>query len=209
MGNVRLASALVTFVFAPLSAHAGDELGREPEPLLVHGTRVGGSNADAALAVRVDEEGYTYVAGWARSLDFPGCDGRSPENGRDAVLFKLAPNGQELVWSLTLGGRGDDEAVALALADDGSVFVGGTTHSHDFPTTRNAHDRSHDGGMDAFVVRVSATGNLLWSTLLGGQAEEQLAGLALTSSGQVTLAGTTRSPDFPLTSEGVLRAPLG
>jgi hypothetical protein len=209
MGNVRLASALVLSVLASAPARAGDELGRGPRPQRVHETRVGGSNADAALDVCVDEEGCTYVAGWTRSLDFPGCDGQSPANGRDALLFKLSPDGQELLWSLTLGGRGDDEAVALALADDGSVFVGGTTHSRDFPTTRNVHDRSHDGGMDAFVARVSASGNLVWSTFLGGQAEEELADLALSSSGQVTLVGTTRSSDFPETSAGTLRAPHG
>jgi hypothetical protein len=209
MGKVRLASALATSVLAPFSAHAGDEPEREARPLSVHATRIGGSNADAALAVRVDEEGCTYVAGWARSLDFPGSEERSPENGRDALLFKLAPDGQELLWSLTLGGRGDDEAVSLALTDGGDVLVAGTTHSRDFPTTRNAHDRTHDGGIDAFVARVSQDGNLLWSTLLGGQAEEELAAVALSSAGLVTVAGTTRSPDFPVTSGAALRAPLG
>lgn len=209
MGKSLLVPAIAASFVTPLAPHAGDELAPIGPPVLVHHTHVGGSNADAAADVCADESGATYVAGWVRSLDFPAAEARSPEDGRDAVVFKLSPDGRELLWTVTLGGRGDDEAVALALGPDGELVVAGTTHSPDFPTSRNAHDRAFAGGMDAWVARISPAGELQWSTLLGGRAEDEAADVALSRTGHITLVGTTRSGDFPTTSGAALHAPLG
>jgi len=208
MGKVLFASTLVSSSVLVLGAHAAGD-GRTPgTPVLIHASHVGGSSSDEARDVFVDEEGCAYVVGSTRSFDFPGVEPRSVERGRDALVFKLSPDGREVLWALCLGGRGDDEATTLAVSPTGEVYVSGTTASHDFPTTRNAHDRRLDGGVDGFVARLSPDGNLRWATLLGGSAEEEVAGLALSASGQVTVAGTTRSHDFPL-SAGAYRAVAG
>jgi len=61
-----------------------------------------------------------------------------------------------------------------------------------------------------FVLRLSADGSALrYGTLLGGSSEDTLAGLALSTDGEVTVAGTTRSRDFPVTSGSVGREPRG
>lgn len=195
---------------------------REPDaalvidPVLVYGSHVGGSNADGASAILVDEDGAAYVTGWARSVDFPRLG--TPVGalrGKDAVVFKLAPDGRELVWATYLGGRGDDEGTAIALVttsgeERGQVLVAGNTSSHDFPTTANALDRSASGGADGFVARLAADGSaIVFATLLGGSAEDTVTGLALTSSGQITLAGTTRSRDFPVSSASYAVEPRG
>jgi len=206
MGKILLSSAFASsFVLVSGAPLAGDERPVGP-PVLAYSGHVGGSSADEARDVFVDEEGCAYVVGSTRSFDFPGSEARSVERGRDAVVFKLAPEGREVLWSVCLGGRGDDEATVLAVSETGEVYVAGTTASSDFPSTRNSHDRRLDGGVDGFVARLSADGHLIWSTLLGGSAEEEVTGLALSSAGHVTVAGTTRSRDFPLTP-GAYRAP--
>ncbi len=181
------------------------------DPVLVYSSHVGGSNAEAAHATFVDEAGAVYVAGWARSTDFPGLDAPvGAQRGKEAVVFKLAPDGRELVFATYLGGRGDDEATALVVDRVGRVLVAGNTASDDFPTTANALDRSPSGGTDGFVARLAADGaTLVFSTLLGGSAEDTLAGLALSPSGQVTVAGTTRSRDFPVSSSSYAVEPRG
>ena len=62
-------------------------------------------------------------------------------------------------------------------------------------------------GVDAFVTKVNAAGNsLIYSTLLGGPPPQSFAsqntqgsGIALDSSGNVYIVGTTQSPGFPVT----------
>ncbi|NOT31420.1 MAG: hypothetical protein HOP15_13315, partial [Planctomycetes bacterium] len=181
------------------------------DPVLVYSSHVGGSNADAASATFVDEDGAVYVAGWARSTDFPGLGARAGAlNGKEAVVFKLAPDGRELVFATYLGGRGDDAATALLVDRDGQVLVAGNTASDDFPTTAQALDRSPSGGADGFVAKLAADGStLLFSTLLGGSAEDNVSGLALTAGGLITLAGTTRSRDFPVSSASYSSEPRG
>jgi len=152
-----------------------------------------------------------YVTGWARSADFPGL-GAAPgvQRGKEAVVFKLAPDGRELVFATYLGGRGEDEGTAIAVDREGQVIVAGNTASDDFPTTEGAHDRTPSGGADGFVAKLAADGSrLVFSTLLGGSAEDAVAALALTAGGQITLAGTTRSRDFPVSSGSYAPEPRG
>lgn len=182
------------------------------DPVLVYGTHVGGSNADEAAAVFLGELGSTYVTGWARSVDFPASGGAplGAARGKEVVVFKLAPDGRELVYATTLGGRGDDRGVALQVTPEGRVVLAGVTQSEDFPTTANAFDRSPSGGVDGFVLGLERDGStLLFSTLLGGSAEDEIAGLALDDSGRITLAGTTRSRDFPTSSGSFCGEPRG
>lgn len=181
------------------------------DPVLVYSSHVGGSNADGARATFIDEQGSTYVTGWARSVDFPALGAPAGAlRGKEAVVFKLAPDGRELVYATYLGGRGDDEGTALVVDREGRALVAGNTASDDFPTTENALDRSPSGGADGFVAKLSADGSsLVFATLLGGSAEDDLAAMALTAGGQITLAGTTRSRDFPVSSGSYALEPRG
>jgi len=182
------------------------------DPVLVYATHVGGSNADEASAVFVDEQGALSATGWARSSDFPSTRPRPgvSARGKDAVLFKLAPDGRELVYSTTFGGRGDDQGMAVHVNARGQAIVAGTTDSDDFPTTENAYDRTACGGSDGFVVQFSADGSALErATFVGGSAEDQVAGMVLGPGGELTLAGTTRSRDYPVSSGSYGTEPRG
>jgi hypothetical protein len=61
---------------------------------------------------------------------------------------------------------------------------------------------------DAFVTRLDATGNVVYSTYIGGLGEDQGLGVALDPGGNVFLAGTTRSRDLVTTSKA-LQSELG
>src|SRR5262249_41453076 len=70
-----------------------------------------------------------------------------------------------------------------------------------FPTTPGAYDRTFSGTTDAFVARLSAGGDtLVWSTLLGGSADESAYGIAVEPSGAATAVGITGASDYPTTS---------
>ena len=77
----------------------------------------------------------------------------------------------------------------------------GGTGSSDFPTTAGAFDTTHNGGDDAFVTKLDASGAALgYSTYLGGSGGEDGYGLALDGAGSAYLTGGTGSSDFPTTA---------
>jgi hypothetical protein len=103
----------------------------------------------------------------------------------------------ELLYSSYLGGAELDFGTAIVIAADGSVLLGGSTRSSDFPT-ENPFQEEYGGSSDAFVVRMSADGaQLLSSTYLGGEAGDGAAGIEVDSNGTIYLAGDTSSEDFP------------
>jgi hypothetical protein len=89
----------------------------------------------------------------------------------------------------------------LAIDSDGSVYVAGVSDSVDFPVRNGFQDRL-GGGRDAFLTKLVPDGSGVdWATYLGGAGTESNAAVALDSDGNVLVAGTTDSPDFPLASE--------
>lgn len=117
----------------------------------------------------------------------------------DAFVFRLSSDGRGMIFSTFLGGAGSESGHGVAIASDGSVYVGGETNSSDFPTTAGANDTSHAGLYDAFVSHLNSTGTvLLHSTFLGGVFDERLSDLVLDGQGRPVVCGSTASSAFPV-----------
>jgi uncharacterized protein (TIGR03437 family) len=85
------------------------------------------------------------------------------------------------------------------LAPDGSVYIGGSTASADFPVTAEAFQRQRPGRAAAFVSAFSADGSeLLLSSFYGGSGREHGLALALDGAAGVWIGGSTDSADLPL-----------
>ncbi len=104
-----------------------------------------------------------------------------------------------LVYSTFLGGSGLEQAEGIALDGDGNVYVAGTTHSVDFPTTADSYQPSSGGvEKDVFVAKINAAGSdLVYSTYLSGGDDDEGNGIAVDSAGNAYVVGTTKSTDFP------------
>lgn len=112
-----------------------------------------------------------------------------------------------VVASTFLGGSQEDQVRGLAIAPDGGVIAVGTSWSSDFPTTSGAWDRSMSGGNDAFIVRFGPSGNVIWSTFLGGSRRDFGMTVALGPSGDIYVGGYTGG-DFPV-SGGAAQTTFG
>jgi uncharacterized protein (TIGR03437 family) len=138
----------------------------------------------------------------------PGNDNAPPAPCSVVFITKLSPSGT-VVWSTYLGGKGPDDAHAIAIDSEGNVWVAGQTVSSNFPTTANAVSRTFGGELDigplrfgdAFVSKLDATGShLLYSTYLGGSQADEAFGIAVDPSGAAYISGGTQSNNFPVTA---------
>jgi len=164
-------------------------------------TYLGGSGVDYANGVAVDGSDEVVVAGVTGSGDFPVVNALQSSYGGDVTdgfVAKIGSSGLSLVYSTYLGGNLIDKANAIAVDGSGNAYVTGQTSSTDFPTV-NAEQAIVAGETDAFVAKLNAGGSaLVYSTYLGGSAEDEAYAIAVDGSGEAYVAGETNSNDFPM-----------
>lgn len=103
-----------------------------------------------------------------------------------------------LTYSTYLGGSGSDYASGIAVDSQGNSYIVGQTTSTDFPT-HNGYPASGNSNGVAFVTELNPTGTaVLYSTYLGGSGGDWGSGIALDTSGNVYVTGSTLSSDFPV-----------
>ena len=166
---------------------------------LVYSSYLGGTGGDSGYGIAVDGAGNAYVTGTTYSTDFPTMNPLQGANagGRDAFIAKINPAGSGLVYSTYFGGSGSDRGTGIAVDSAGNAYVTGVTSSTDFPTA-NPLQPANGGATDVFVSKINAWGSaLVYSTYLGGSGNDLGAGIAVDSSGNAYVAGTTFSGNFP------------
>jgi hypothetical protein len=160
----------------------------------------------ASYAVALDNSGDAWVTG-STSGNLPTTAGAFEPvyagGGSDAFVLGLDPSGSGLVYSSYLGGSGSDQCYAIAVDGTGHVYVTGATGSSSFPVS-NAFQPTSGGGMDAFVAQLDPTrsgaASLVYSSYLGGSSLDQGNGIAVDSSANAYITGTTYSTNFPTTN---------
>ncbi len=174
---------------------------------LLYGTYLGGRDLDAGFAIAVDAAGSAYVAGDTYSNDFPVTPGAFQTRSGpafDAFLAKLDPAAGALVYSTYLGGSQNSRALGVAVDSRGRAFVTGWTLAPDFPTTPGAFQTRHAGDREAFVTKLDPAGSApIYSTYLGGSLADAGRAIAVDAEGNAFVAGSTSSPDFPITGGAV------
>lgn len=172
-------------------------------------TYLGGTAFDIAYALAVDPgTGDIFAGGSAASPNFPGVSGGAqPTYGggvADAFLSRLSPSLTILRQSTFFGGSGGaDNAVAIGVHPSGQVYATGATDSPDLPGTAGGAQPGLGGLLDAYLARFDPMLQVLHqATYLGGSRPDFAEDLVLPLNGEVYVAGTTESSDFPRTAGG-------
>lgn len=156
------------------------------EPVAAVG--LGGADLDDAGAVVLAPDGSTYVAATLRGSPQLGQVGDAPvtlEVGArsGAVLIKYSP-AHKVEWTRVVSA---DIVVAGGLALLGNEVVMSGSFANK-ATVQGGQTMESAGGMDVFVARYGAAGELRWATRIGGEdASERSPALALTPAGEVAL----------------------
>jgi len=177
---------------------------------LVYSTYLGGAGLDRSTSIALDASQNIYVAGYTASSAFPTTSGviQTANHGNgDAFVAKLNANGATLSYSTYLGGSLVDQASGIAVDSSGNAFITGYTQSSDF-SLLNPVDAAFGGGtcgsgpcFDAFVTEINSTATaLVYSTYLGGNANDYGAAVAVDASDNAYVTGSASSSNFPVTA---------
>jgi hypothetical protein len=195
---------------------------------LIYATYLGGSTdyeGGGVVRVGIDSLGDAFVSGNVYSTDFPVTAGafQTKNNGKAGVdsnltLAKLNPTATKLLYSTYIGGTGSsyhgDQAPGFAVDSAGNAYLTGPTYEMDYPVTSGAYQKTNKTGGSfptIYVTKMNPAGTaLVYSTYLGGSIFDLSGGLAVDSSGNAYITGSTRSTDFPTTSNAYQKTdPIG
>jgi hypothetical protein len=177
------------------------------DPVLNYSTYLGGEFDDLGNGIAVDIFGNAYITGSTQSNDFPTENALQPSRSdlNDVFISKFNSEGSALVYSTYLGGNSEDIGNGIAVDSSGNVYLTGATQSTDFPVTAGAFQPGRASLVDAFVAKLNPDPTLLdpkdaliYSTYFGGDNNDFGNGIAVDSSGNAYVVGTTRSNNFPV-----------
>lgn len=162
---------------------------------------------NSARAIAVDTSGQAFITGVSAGslLTTPGSANSGAIGGKDAFVIKLDIPASHFLYGTYLGGKGDDQGLSIAIDGGGAAYVTGSTTSSDLKVINPLLDSAGNaetvllGPQDAFIARVSPSGSAAtMMAYLGGASSDSGNGIAVSSKGNIYVAGTTQSVDFPI-----------
>jgi hypothetical protein len=117
-----------------------------------------------------------------------------------------------LRYATYLGGVDEDRGTAVAFGEGGLVLVGGSARSADFlPSGLEERTQMHSdqpgliAALNGFVLGLlPGESQPRYVTMLGGQDDDRVAGVAVERTGLILATGDTQSADFPDSSGATL-----
>ncbi len=179
---------------------------------LLYSDYIGGSVAQSGTHIAVDASGDAYVTGMTGSNNFPIVNNigtaspvpcsltKSGFNCAVGFIFKLNPDGSQLVFSSLLGGSQSAGGFQVKLNPaTGDLLVLGETDSADFKPAPTTLQTAYSGGscansapcMNAFLLGLNpTTGTLKYGTFFGASTYLVLVGLATDAGGDIYVTGS-------------------
>ena len=147
----------------------------------------GYQGADSGISViQTNDQGYLLTG----ILDVTASGGEgstfNKHAGGDYWVLKLNPFG-EIEWSKYFGGNFTDTPENVIQTDDNGFIIVGGSDSNDTDISSNI------GTYDFWVIRISATGDLVWEKSFGGDQIDEARAIVKSNDGNYIIAGDTRS----------------
>jgi len=149
----------------------------------------GGTNNDEAFSIQETTDGGYIFTGNTESND---GDITENKGNKDVWVIKLDNTGG-IIWQKTYGGASNDEALSIQEITNGEYIVAGYTESNNGDITENK------GEMDAWLIKIDNTGNIIWQKTYGGTSNDDIKAMQETTDSGFILAGNTKSNDGNIT----------
>ena len=142
----------------------------------------GGSGSDRFNWIIATQDGGFIAAGHSFSND---GDVSGNHGSGDVWIVKTDAAGN-LQWQKCFGGSRDDYALAIIADPSGYTFSGAES-------SRDGDFANNFGDYDAWIVKISFTGNVIWQSTYGGSRFDEASGLTRNTDGTYIFAGATTS----------------
>lgn len=173
-----------------------------PEGTLAWARGFGGKNYDSGKNVAVDGQGNVFVIGCFKgTIDLdPGDEVVEARATNYGIFLSKFDGDGNLLWGHSIDGGFNDQALDLALDQEGSVLVTGVYSARidvsssragvDFDPGPGIYRLIPDYGGNAFIWKVDTNGNFVWARSLGGNGEATGNGIVVDASGDILVSGT-------------------
>ncbi|MBA3679651.1 MAG: T9SS type A sorting domain-containing protein [Bacteroidetes bacterium] len=160
---------------------------------------IGGSSADEAFSIAVDNAGGLYVTGhyMSANVDFDPGPGTfimsSTGGGLDIFIVKLNTSGN-FIWAKTFTGNGAETAYSIAYDGFNGIYTTGNFSSlTDFDPGPATFNLSIVGFYDIFISKLDTAGNFIWAGGMGSTFAESSNDIATDAYGNVFTVGGFKS----------------
>jgi hypothetical protein len=130
-----------------------------------------------ALSVTGDNSGNCFIAGTTTDSLSPAYAGK-----KDVFVRKYDPSGN-ILWTLNFGSKEDDYCYAIIADNDGNCIIAGKT--------AGSLARQNLGKDDAFVIKISPSGNLIWEKQFGTPQADDCTNIIIDCKGNYIICGST------------------
>jgi len=170
-----------------------------------------------AGAIGGGSTGYPRTVGPTSHAGGNDADSNGSAIPSDMGITKFNPTGTTNVYSTYLGGFSQDQPHSMVVDAQGNLYIAGRTYSQDFPIQGTGS--THNGRSDIIVVKLNPNGTLNASRFVGGSADDGVnissvytnihslkhtyaddarSEILLDNGGNVYVASSTKSGNFPL-----------
>lgn len=154
----------------------------------------GGSGYELFTSVTKTKDGGFVVAGYSESEDA----GFTQMGIADGIIIKYDSAGNQQ-WIKNIGGDDFDVIYGIEELSDGSLVVVGRTETK---TNFSGKTIDNKGIADAFVAKLTSTGNVEWVKTYGGSDLEIFKSVAVDKNDNIYAVGYSNSDDASFTNKG-------
>jgi photosystem II stability/assembly factor-like uncharacterized protein len=202
-------SSGIVYAAAPITSDAFLAKFLPDGQTLVFSTYFGGMGSETGQGIALDASGNIWITGSTSSYDLPVTQGAfqgALKGGTNAFLAKFSGDGKLLAASY-LGGANTDNGLGIAISAQGNSWLIANSNSTDFPVTTPGI--STPAMPIGYVTELnSSASQLLYSASAGGTFDANGKGIAIDSSGNITLTGSAYAA-FPITAGAFHSGALG
>ncbi|MBC7696668.1 MAG: SBBP repeat-containing protein [Burkholderiales bacterium] len=174
--------------------------------------QAGGYGADQGNAITTDPNGNIYLTGYTRSSTPCMFDTISltPSTGsgyKENFIAKYSSSG-EAIWAKNFGTSLQDEGKSICTDINGNVYITGSFYYYNsngyMMNLDNNNSIINRGGKDSYLIKYDSLGNILWSKGVGGINYDEGNSVRCDVSGNIYLAGYSRSPYLFIDNDSLL-----
>lgn len=143
----------------------------------------GGSEIDEARGVISTDNGDHIIVGDTRSEE---QDVSFNNGGADLWVLRISDNGDS-IWEKSYGGSNFDVGKSISSTFDSGFIIAGSSRSSNGDVNKN------QGQNDAWITKISNSGQLLWETTVGGAEIDFAYDAVQLTNGTIIAVGETSS----------------